>query len=138
MWRVHYPQEICRLYVPPEAEGGVMRMNDWVRDTTRPLRCLGTMQPSTIRGRNPEEQSAAREIVGHNLTSRGPVFRGEVCTHNNSSPSPPHIPFTIGLQSKVMQIEIHCIRCAFSHLYTIRRVMYKFTTHTSGLRDILA
>jgi hypothetical protein len=49
----------------------MMRMNDWVRAPSRPLRSLGTMQPSTIRGRNPEEQAAAREIVGHNLTSCG-------------------------------------------------------------------
>lgn len=111
-------------------------MNDWVRDSSRPLRCLGTMQPSTIMGRNPEEQSAAREIVGHNLTSCGPVFRGRG-TYNNSTPSPPHIPFTLGPQLKVMQIETHCIRCAFSHLYMIQRVMYKFTTNTSALRDIV-
>lgn len=73
-----------------------MRMNDWVRDPSRPLRCLGTMQPSTIRGRNPEEQAAAREIVGHNLTSCGQCFEGEAGTHNNSTLSPFIFPLPQG------------------------------------------
>jgi hypothetical protein len=73
-----------------------MRMNDWVRDLSRPLRSLGTMQPSTIRGRNPEEQAAAREIVGHNLTSCGYCFEGEAGTHNNSTLSPLTFPLPRG------------------------------------------
>jgi hypothetical protein len=96
-----------------------MRMDDWVRDPSRPLRSLGTMQPSTIRGRKPEEQAAAREIVGHNLTSCGYCFEGKAGIHNNSTaPHPPlHSLYLGATEFKVMQIETHCIRCAFSHLW---------------------